>query len=284
MELKQLTKNIFYQDEWRGANTSIIKTSLGLVLIEVPPDIKNGLEWVKVVKSKGELRYVINTEAHHDHWTTNCLFGNQIITHEKTRELMAIQDHKFIRARTSLIYSEPFPFPDDFEIRLPNITFSKDMTLRMGDLTLQLIHTPGHSEGQIAVYIPEEKVLFTGDTVVNRIRIPYHDCLLDDRWLNSLNMLSNIDFKYLVPGHGAVLDAKEGKEVLKEITGVVERFLKAVKEGKTQGRRMSVELNQSIDPNYAVLPRGQKPGGVLLFNSKESADSGNHGKLEGLKQ
>jgi cyclase len=283
MKLKQLTEDIFYQDEFRGANTSIIKTSLGLVLIEVPPDIKNAKIWVKEIKKLGDIRFVINTEAHHDHWITNSMFGDQIIAHEKTRELMAIQDHKFIRDRTSLIYSEPFEFPDEFEIRLPNITFSKDMTLRLGNLTLQLINLPGHTEGQIAVYIPEEKVLFTGDTVVNRIRIPYHDSLIDDRWLDSLKILSNIDFKYLVPGHGEVMDATDGKIVIKEITGVVKGFLKAVKEGKTQGRRMSVEVNQSIDPYYNVLPRGQKPGGVLLFNSKESAESGKHGKLEGKK-
>ncbi len=283
MKLKQLTENIFYQDEFRGANTTIIKTSQGLVLIEVPPDIKNAKIWVKEVKKLGDICFVINTEAHHDHWITNSMFGDQIIAHEKTRELMAIQDHKFIRNRTSLLYAEPFEFPDEFEIRLPNITFSKDMTLRLGNLTLQLINLPGHTEGQIAVYIPEEKVLFTGDTVVNRIRIPYHDCLTDDRWLDSMKFLSTIDFKYLVPGHGEVMDAKDGKIVIKEITGVVKAFLKAFKEGKTQGRRMSVEVNKSIDPYYNVLPRGQKPGGVLLFNSKESAESGKHGKLEGEK-
>jgi cyclase len=276
-KLKQLVENIFYETGWRGANVSCIVTSEGLVLIEVPPDIENGKKWAAEIKKKGQVRYVINTESHHDHWVTNSLFGNTIFTHEKTLELMKIMDHKFIRERTSLIYAEKFDFPDDFALRLPNITFSQNMTIRSGKYTFQMIHTPGHTEGQMAVYIPEEKILFTGDTIVNRIRIPYHDCIMDDRWLESMKLLESLDVRYIVPGHGDIL---EGKSFIKEVTAVVRGFLKAV---KTNGRRMDVELNKSFDPYYDVLPSGQKAGGVLLFNSAESKKSGNHGKMEGLK-
>ena len=51
--------------------------------------------------------------------------------------------------------------------------------MRVGEHTFQLIHTPGHTPGQVAVYVPEERVVFTGDTV-------FSEC---QTWL----MTSNVD-------------------------------------------------------------------------------------------
>ena len=60
-------------------------------------------------------------------------------------------------------------FPDrDAYYADPNkgtVVFTGDLTLRVGDHTFDLLHTPGHTPGQIAVHVPEERVVFTGDTV-----------------------------------------------------------------------------------------------------------------------
>jgi cyclase len=278
IHIQQIAKDVYSQAEMRGANTTFVVTSEGIVLIDLPPDIENGKRWLEEVKKHGEIRFVINTEAHHDHWVTNSLFGHNIIAHEACRELMLIMDHKFIRERTALLYVDPFPYPDDFEIRLPNITFSKNMTLRLGQITFQLIHTPGHMEGQIAVYIPERKVLCTGDTIINRMRAPYHDAITDDRWLDSMRTLDKLDVEHIVPGHG---DLIQGKDFIKTQTEVYKGFLKAVKEGKTKGVKISEEINREFDPFYDVLPRGQKPGGITLAPSAESKNTGYHGKPTG---
>lgn len=279
MRLKELVKNIYFQDEWRGANTSFIVTPEGIVLIDVPPDIDKARIWAEAIKKKGNIRYIINTEIHHDHWITDSVFGDQIIAHEASYEVMKIMDHKFIRERANLIYAEPFDFPESFELRLPNMIISQNLTLHLGGYTIQILWTPGHTLGQLAVYVPEEKILFPADTLINKVRTPYHDSLTDERWLNSLDTLQKLDIRYIVPGHGDVLT---GKEYIETTRTVVKGFLQAVKEGKTndKGVRLSEEENRKFDPFYDTLPRAQKPGGVTLFNSKESQRSGAHGKID----
>ena len=54
--------------------------------------------------------------------------------------------------------------------------------------TFQLISLPGHTAGQTAVLIPEEKVIFTGDNIVNKKQGYLHNALAS-AWLESLKKL-----------------------------------------------------------------------------------------------
>ena len=45
------------------------------------------------------------------------------------------------------------------------VVFTGDVTLRVGDHTFNCLRTPGHTPGQLAVHVPEEGVVFTGDTI-----------------------------------------------------------------------------------------------------------------------
>ena len=49
------------------------------------------------------------------------------------------------------------------------IVFTGDLTLRVGDHTFRLLHTPGHTPGQLAVHVPEERAVFTGDTIFSEL-------------------------------------------------------------------------------------------------------------------
>ncbi len=275
--MQQITENVFAQAEWRGANTSFIVTSEGIVLIDVPPDVAKAREWAAEISRMGEIRYVIDTEAHHDHWITNSLFGGIVISHTAARDVMAMMNHNFIRSRTDLLYTEPLDFPDSVPIRLPEMTFSENLTIRMGKHTFQLIHTPGHTEGQIAVYVPEERILFSGDTVLNRIRTPFHDAVTDGRWLDSMKLLEALDIQYIVPGHG---DAPVEKAWLKTQRSVVEGFFQAIRDGKVKGVAVPEEVHRAFDPFYETQPRGVHPKGVVLAPTKESAETGKHGDLQ----
>jgi len=52
-------------------------------------------------------------------------------------------------------------------VRIPDVVFDGgDLTLRMGNKTLQLLHTPGHTPDSLVVYIKEDKILFSADTVM----------------------------------------------------------------------------------------------------------------------
>ena len=68
-----------------------------------------------------------------------------------------------------------------------------------------LLYAPGHTPGQVAVHVPEERVVFTGDTI-------FHGCqtwLMTsdvDQWIASLDRIRALDVDTVVPGHGPVTD------------------------------------------------------------------------------
>ena len=98
-----------------------------------------------------------------------------------------------------------FPDRDVYEAD-PNkgqIVFSGDLTLRVGDHTFHLLHTPGHTPGQVAVHIPEERVVLTGDTVFSDVQTWLMSSDID-QWLAALDRIAALDVDHVVPGHGPV--------------------------------------------------------------------------------
>jgi cyclase len=138
-----------------------------------------------------------------DHFATNALFGGEVIAHQATRDTMLTMDVDFIRARSKVLYTDPLPIPGGYQLRRPNITHLHGLTLHLGEHIIQIIHTPGHTAGQSAVYIPKEKVLFTGDNVMGEQVTPIHDAVLD-KWVESLKFLQGLDVRFVLPGHGKV--------------------------------------------------------------------------------
>src|ERR1035437_7496617 len=83
------------------------------------------------------------------------------------------------------------------------IVFSGDLTLRVGDKTFHLLYTPGHTPGQIAVHVPEERVVFTGDTVFCECQTWLMTSNVD-QWIDSLARIRALDVDHVIPGHGPV--------------------------------------------------------------------------------
>ena len=53
----------------------------------------------------------------------------------------------------------------------PDITFTENMTLFVGETNFQIYHTPGHCQGQLCVYIPKERVAIVGDFMTTNQKV-----------------------------------------------------------------------------------------------------------------
>ena len=84
-----------------------------------------------------------------------------------------------------------------------DVVFTGDVTLKVGDRTFHLLHTPGHTPGQIAVYVPEERVVFTGDTIFSECTTWLMTSNVD-QWIEALDRIRALDIDHVVPGHGPV--------------------------------------------------------------------------------
>jgi len=91
----------------------------------------------------------------------------------------------------------------------PTITFNDTLTLYTGDLTINLIFCGNaHTNNDIFIYIPEEKLVFTGDLFIDESRFGFSINKLVDapRIISSMDkIVSDLnEIKFIIPGHGAL--------------------------------------------------------------------------------
>ncbi len=213
--MQQVTPNTYTDTTLRGCNPNFVVTSEGVVVIDTPQLPTRAVEMRKLAESCGPIRYLINTEHHVDHIFGNYFFkgAGTVVHHQGVYDNFMVPSPD-IDPYAYALEAIPTDDPDAAPIvpdrstyyADPNkgtLVFTGDLTLRVGDHTFHLLHTPGHTPGQIAVHVPEERVVFTGDTVFSECQTWLYSSDVP-RWLEALDRIATLDVDHLLPGHGPV--------------------------------------------------------------------------------
>lgn len=154
----------------RLVQTFMVITTHYVVLVDTlinPQTAKVLLDRAQPYLSGGRSLLVINTHADYDHCWGNQLFAGPraehpapIIGHQRTLAVFAGPVSEELLPQMQA--QEPEIFQD---VRLvpPTVTFSGRCAIHGGDLTLELLETPGHTEDHVAVYLPEINTLLAAD-------------------------------------------------------------------------------------------------------------------------
>jgi cyclase len=213
--MQQVTPRVYTDTTLRGCNPSFVVTSDGVVVIDTPQLPTKAVAMRQEAEAHGPVRYVINTEHHVDHIFGNYYFrgAGPVVAHaEVARNFMLTSQvpEPYAYAHEALPTDDPdgeaiFPDKETYhrDPNRPAITFTQDLTLRVGDRTFELLYTPGHTVGQIAVYVPEERTVFPGDTVFSECQTWLYVSNID-QWLAALERIRALDVAVVVPGHGPV--------------------------------------------------------------------------------
>ena len=102
--------------------------------------------------------------------------------------------------RGHLFIGEPFPEP----AKPDRLLLSTPETIELGEIRLETLYTPGHAPGHLSFYMPQQKVLFSGDTLfagsIGRTDLPgSNHALLMDSIFNKILPLG--DDVTVLPGH-----------------------------------------------------------------------------------
>lgn len=229
---------------------------------------------------------VVNTHFHGDHVFGNSQFAPRatVVAHETTREDTA-------RSGLALCGLWPDVAWGDIDLLLPTLTFRDRLTLHARDLRVELLNVgPAHTMSDVVAWVPERRVLFTGDVVWNGVT-PYVLMGSVEGSLRAYDRLRALGAEVVVPGHGPV----GGPELFDHNEAYFRRLRSVAREGRRQGltaletaRRADLgEFAGLIDPErlmgnlhraYAEL-EGAAPGAPLdvLASFREMADY--HGGL-----
>jgi glyoxylase-like metal-dependent hydrolase (beta-lactamase superfamily II) len=165
---------------------------------------------------------VVNTHHHWDHVYGNAAFpAVDIVAQRSCPRLMQAQN---------TVTNESVPMPPAEGVPLPTITFGDRLTYSDGPETVHLIHTPGHSEDSLVVFLASARMLFGGDTVEWPLpNLAQRDGM--DAWVNTLRQLKQLPVDLIVPSHGPAM----GKSLIDANERYIAALRAAVSEAKLRG-------------------------------------------------
>ena len=212
---------VFTSEVYAQVTAGVVLTSEGAILIDtlVFPEETRAIKTFIEQRLDCVVKYVINTHYHADHTYGTCFFpGAIVVAHTRCYDLLNTRGREGLeQARAGM------PELNGTEIVLPHLVFEERMmNLQLGDKSLQLWHTPGHSPDSIVCLVQEDRVLFASDTLMP---VPYFVDGAYDDFVKSLQSLQNNNFENVVQGHGEVILRGEIEEKIDSDL----RYLAAVK-------------------------------------------------------
>lgn len=113
-----------------------------------------------------------------------------------------------------------------FKYQPPTMTFDHELALDLGDREVQLKHWGrGHTPGDVFVYLPQEQILITGDLLA--YPVPYMRMTFPHEWVEVLRRMSRMEAKFIVPGHGIIL---QDKTHMNDVIALLDSVIKQVHE------------------------------------------------------
>jgi glyoxylase-like metal-dependent hydrolase (beta-lactamase superfamily II) len=264
-----------------NSNTAIIESDDGVVIVDThskPSAARVIVERLRDLTPK-PVRYVVNTHFHWDHWHGNEVYPAayphaEIITNQLTREAMVTKGLKRIQDHVRQVPREIAQLEADLaaagapaerarleanvrlaasylaEVRalkptLPTIVFERTMTLYRRDREIHLLYLGrAHTEGDVFVYLPKEKVVITGDAVIGWT--PFMGDGYPEDWVATVDRLAQLDWSHMIMGHGDVT----GRDWLSTFRSYIRDMVDAVREQVAAGATLA-EVQQRVSAKLA---------------------------------
>jgi glyoxylase-like metal-dependent hydrolase (beta-lactamase superfamily II) len=278
------------------SNKAVIVNDEDVLVVDpgiTPSAARAFVEDVKTITNK-PIRFVVDSHYHYDHAFGNQIFGPDVtlIGHMNTRQHLlsnVLQQRTYMTNGTNAIanrfeqlkkqiasatdpqekavYERQLAihqlYADDqknIKPTPPTTTLTRDLTLYRGSREIQIrFFGRAHTDGDIVVFLPRERIAATGDMIPNGLtNISYTGDGFIREWPDTLEQILTLDFDTVIPGHGAVF---KGKDQIRAQQAYWRDFYQQAEALRKQGVAPE-EAAKKIDltKHVAALPAAKSPG------------------------
>jgi cyclase len=207
--MQAIHDNVFIEDSYPGVTLGVIARPRGLIQLDSPPAPEDGRSWRASLMNlnSGHERVLINMDSHPDRTFGARGMDCTIIANEKTAAIFRARPSTF-KAQGDETGADWESIPGLGSVRwaAPEISFDQQLTLYWGGPPVVLESHPGPTAGAIWVILPDEKIVFVGDTVLKH-QPPFFANANLDHWLESLDILLSPVYRgyTIISGRGGIV-------------------------------------------------------------------------------
>jgi glyoxylase-like metal-dependent hydrolase (beta-lactamase superfamily II) len=209
---------------WGWSNAGLVVDGDQSLLVDTLFDLvltRDMLEAMRrATRAAERIDVVVNTHANGDHcWGNQLVEGARIVASRRTAEEMGALPPPVL---ASMLAQAPQLGPvgaylarifggfrfDGISLTMPGETFDGECTLSVGDREVRLLEVgPAHTAGDTLVYVPADRVVFTGDILFAGAH-PIMWAGPVGNWLRACQRIQDLDVEIVVPGHGPISDQR----------------------------------------------------------------------------
>jgi rhodanese-related sulfurtransferase/glyoxylase-like metal-dependent hydrolase (beta-lactamase superfamily II) len=202
------TQPYTYENSNHNNNLSFIVTSDGVLVFNAGGSylVAKALhEEIKKITDQ-PVKYVVleNSQGH-------AILGSNYWKEQGAIIIAHIEADKEIKHRGEDIYARTLRVQKEkiigTKIVFPDLTFKEKMPILMGSTNIQLMHIgASHSPDDIQLWLPEQKLLISGDTAFNERMLPIFPHTNAAAWIETWDKIEALEPELIIPGHGEPTD------------------------------------------------------------------------------
>jgi len=198
-------------------NSVFIVTDTSVVVVDPGGSLQVGrmiLEQIRKVSDK-PVSHVFNTHHHADHWMGNHAFAElspppKLLGHAYMLDTAAEIGERWLKIIADMTKGGN----KGTKVVLPTTALQGGETFTVGGVEIKVLHPPhAHTQGDLILHLPQEKILIAGD-VLFYLRTPGFQDASPLGNARALDELINLDVMHVIPGHGPVTD-KQGIQYMR---------------------------------------------------------------------
>jgi cyclase len=244
--MQEVAPGVYAETKYPSGNVGLIRTGEGVICVDVPTLPDDVHDWQSQIRqvTREPFLFLIQTDYDENRVVSTFMLNAPLIVHRAAWEKMS---KLYSRANQIQRIEELLGLADtdaEWHVRMPDITFSYRLILYKGTREVHILHGGGHSPATCMVYLPQDRLVFSGDVVYNNAH-PQMEQAQSKAWLAALNRLRKMAVDTIIPGHGPVCDL----DATYRLSDYLRAMRAHVRQSFNEGRSKS-ETARSVIPEF----------------------------------